>query len=328
MADAGFGLLREQLVGGGISWSASCASPTPPSTCGRCSPRSMRRWTHEPGHVRAVRDTCHDPIEPERLLADPLVRLCLDHLTPSQQKRLERDLELAVSIQQGLLPRSRSRPDRGDGLRVPAGPPRERRLVLPAGRRRRQGGGGFDADDTAARHVPRPRAAWPVAAAAGRTREHDLLREHLADALRNAREPARPGERRRGGLQRRSPAPVLVHDGLASRIGAGGLPVGMFCSADYATTAVTMTAGDTLALYTDGLSEARTPQARSRPGWDCGCVRGAGGQEPRAVVSGCLSAVEPLQVGAGGGRHYHDGHCPPAELRTGAGPWAPRHYPR
>jgi hypothetical protein len=48
---------------------------------------------------------------------------------------------------------------------------------------------------------------------------------------------------------------VLVHDGRASRIEAGGLPVGMFCGAEYETTTVTMAEGDTLALYTDGLSE-------------------------------------------------------------------------
>jgi RNA polymerase-binding transcription factor DksA len=39
-------------------------------------------------------EECHDPIERDRLLADPLVRLCLDHLTAPQRRRLEEDLEL------------------------------------------------------------------------------------------------------------------------------------------------------------------------------------------------------------------------------------------
>jgi len=44
-------------------------------------------------------DVCHDPVETDRLIADPLTRLCLDHLTPNQQRALEDDLELAAQIQ-------------------------------------------------------------------------------------------------------------------------------------------------------------------------------------------------------------------------------------
>ena len=49
---------------------------------------------------------CHDSVEKDRLLADPLVRLCLDHLTSDEQRALERDLELASRVQRGLLPRT------------------------------------------------------------------------------------------------------------------------------------------------------------------------------------------------------------------------------
>src|ERR1700747_3796913 len=49
-------------------------------------------------------ETCHDSVEPERLLADPLVRFCLDHLTSAEQRALARDLSLAASIQRALLP--------------------------------------------------------------------------------------------------------------------------------------------------------------------------------------------------------------------------------
>src|SRR6202041_2280510 len=49
---------------------------------------------------------CHDSVEKDRLLADPLVRLCLDHLTSDEQRALERDLELAARVQRGLLPRT------------------------------------------------------------------------------------------------------------------------------------------------------------------------------------------------------------------------------
>jgi phosphoserine phosphatase RsbU/P len=50
-------------------------------------------------------ETCNDPIEPERLIVDPLVRHCLDHLTPEEQRALERDLDAARQVQNNLLPR-------------------------------------------------------------------------------------------------------------------------------------------------------------------------------------------------------------------------------
>src|ERR1700747_3755918 len=55
-------------------------------------------------------ETCHDPVEQDRLLADPLVRYCLDHLTQPQRAALQRDLDLASQVQRNLLPQK--------GLRV------------------------------------------------------------------------------------------------------------------------------------------------------------------------------------------------------------------
>jgi phosphoserine phosphatase RsbU/P len=49
-------------------------------------------------------ETCHELIESDRLLCDPLVRFCLDHLTRDERNALERDLELAARVQRGLLP--------------------------------------------------------------------------------------------------------------------------------------------------------------------------------------------------------------------------------
>jgi phosphoserine phosphatase RsbU/P len=52
-----------------------------------------------------VCEACLGTVEPERLLADPLARVCLDCLRPEEARALEADLELAASIQAGLLPR-------------------------------------------------------------------------------------------------------------------------------------------------------------------------------------------------------------------------------
>ena len=49
-------------------------------------------------------ETCREPIELDRLISNPLVRFCLDHLTQPERTALERDLELAAQVQKGLLP--------------------------------------------------------------------------------------------------------------------------------------------------------------------------------------------------------------------------------
>ncbi len=50
-------------------------------------------------------ESCHDSIEADRLLCNPLLRFCLDHLSQDEQRALERDLALAAGIQRALLPR-------------------------------------------------------------------------------------------------------------------------------------------------------------------------------------------------------------------------------
>lgn len=49
-------------------------------------------------------EVCREPIETERLVVDPLIRVCLDHLSEHQQRVLEQDLDMASKIQQALLP--------------------------------------------------------------------------------------------------------------------------------------------------------------------------------------------------------------------------------
>src|SRR6266700_824774 len=53
---------------------------------------------------------CHESVERDRLLADPLVQYCLDHLTKHERAALQRDLDLAAKVQRNLLPQN--------GLRV------------------------------------------------------------------------------------------------------------------------------------------------------------------------------------------------------------------
>src|SRR5262245_54838580 len=46
-------------------------------------------------------EKCHDPIEVDRLLADPMVRFCLDDLSGDERRALEQDMALAAKIQRG-----------------------------------------------------------------------------------------------------------------------------------------------------------------------------------------------------------------------------------
>jgi phosphoserine phosphatase RsbU/P len=50
-------------------------------------------------------EECHESIEADRLLCDPLVQFCLDHLSTEEQRALEKDMDLAAGIQRALLPR-------------------------------------------------------------------------------------------------------------------------------------------------------------------------------------------------------------------------------
>jgi len=54
-------------------------------------------------------ETCGDAIEGERLAIDPLIRNCLDHLTPMEQRILEHDLDLAHQVQSAFLPKRGAR---------------------------------------------------------------------------------------------------------------------------------------------------------------------------------------------------------------------------
>jgi sigma-B regulation protein RsbU (phosphoserine phosphatase) len=51
-----------------------------------------------------VCEVCAGVVSTDELMENPLARVCLECLTPKQQRALEYDLELAAQIQKGLLP--------------------------------------------------------------------------------------------------------------------------------------------------------------------------------------------------------------------------------
>src|SRR5215470_17099979 len=63
------------------------------------------------GGTYGLCEVCHDTVEADRLIANPLERFCLDHLNANERRALEDDLTLASQIQQGLLPGHNFRAD-------------------------------------------------------------------------------------------------------------------------------------------------------------------------------------------------------------------------
>ena len=53
------------------------------------------------------------------------------------------------------------------------------------------------------------------------------------------------------------PPPLVITGGHHQEVRATGVPIGMFCESQFSSTHVTLGVGDTLLMYTDGLTEAR-----------------------------------------------------------------------
>jgi len=216
-------------------------------------------------------EICHEPIEEDRLLGDPLLRNCLDHLTSDQRCALERDLDLTSRIQRRLLPRQNLSLN---GWEVyyhyePAGTVSGDYcdLVSPAAE---AGALFFILGDVSGKGVA---ASMLVA------HLHALFRSLIAVGLpvnelveranRLFCESVMPGHFAtlvcgRAGVSGEVEvsnaghcSPLWVQGGEVRGLESTGLPLGAICGGQYSTKTIQLNTGDSLVLYTDGLSEAR-----------------------------------------------------------------------
>jgi len=216
-------------------------------------------------------EVCHEAIESERLAADPLIRYCIDYLTPSQQRALEQDLELAARIQSALLPPKD----------ISHGGWRTAYHFEPAGLvsgdycdliKTKDGGLYFMLGDVSGKGV---------GAAMLMSHLHALFRALISVELPLAQIVERASRvfcestqahqyatlvcgraNAQGDIEicNAGHLPSLVLRGTnCSYLDANGLPLGLFCSEEFSIDTVKMRRGDFLMLLTDGLSEAQNP---------------------------------------------------------------------
>jgi sigma-B regulation protein RsbU (phosphoserine phosphatase) len=213
-------------------------------------------------------EVCHDPVETERLLADPLTRFCLGDLTPREQRALEEDLELASQIQAGLLP---PRSQQIDGWEVsyhyqPAGAVSGDYCDLIRGEDQSLH---FVLGDVSGKGVAASMLMAHLNAMFRTLISINLPLEQMVErASRVFCESTLPtqyatlvcGRATTNGEVELCNAghlpPLLIQEGKVTNIAATGLPVGVFCSESFSVSRVQMNKGDSLFLYTDGLSES------------------------------------------------------------------------
>jgi phosphoserine phosphatase RsbU/P len=214
-------------------------------------------------------ETCHDPIEPERLVADPLIRFCIDHLSPREQRALEHDLELAAHIQREMLPKASMRVD-GWAFAYHYQPAAtvsgDYCDVIPGN----SGDVYFIVGDVAGHGVA---AAMLMSHLSALLRTLISLGLPLSDIMERANRAfcdstlashyatlvcghaCQSGEIEISNAGH--PPPLLLHGDVVMRIDATGLPIGMFCSGRFPSYTIQLAPGDALLFYTDGLPEAR-----------------------------------------------------------------------
>jgi phosphoserine phosphatase RsbU/P len=213
-------------------------------------------------------DVCHEPVESERLIADPLTRLCIDHLSPHEQRALEDDLELAGRIQTGLLPEPTQKIDgweiayhyqpagvvSGDYCDVISDGKQNVLFVLGD-----VSGKGVAASMLMAHLQAMFRTLISVALPleqmierASRVFCESTLPTHYATLVCGKTDPSGSIEVCNAGHL----PPLLFQAGTVRQIAATGLPVGIFCNEHFTVNRMQLERGDTLLLYTDGFSEA------------------------------------------------------------------------
>jgi sigma-B regulation protein RsbU (phosphoserine phosphatase) len=217
-----------------------------------------------------VCESCHGEIEEERLAADPLVRVCLQCLNPTQRRDLERDLRTAAQVQSALLPPATLSRCGWEAayLWEPLGPVSGDHIDMPP----------TDDPDGPIHLFLGDVAGKGIAASLLQSQLHALFRAaevpglDLRDLVTrvnrlfcNAIGPQAYAtmvatrlysDGKVQWINAGHPPPFLIDMDGARELGGHDLPLGMFCDTPFVQREVELKPGDTLVLYTDGWTEA------------------------------------------------------------------------
>lgn len=243
---------------------------------------------------------CHEPIEHDRLLADPLLCFCLDHLSDSQRQALQRDLDLAAKVQRNLLPPAGLRTGSWDTSYhyAPLGPvsgdycdliPFDGHLFFVLGD---VSGKGVAASmlmtQLHALFRSLIRMSLPLGQIVNQANHvfcESALAGHYATLVCGQAQPTGEIEIYNAG---HCPAVVLKRTGT-SQIESSGLPLGMFCELSVSKTQLHLEPGEMLFLYTDGFSEASCADEEYGVERIANLLRQHEGRPPDEVIAACLS---------------------------------------
>ena len=254
-------------------------------------------------------ETCHDPVEKERLLSNPLVRFCLDHLTREEQRALESDLELAARIQKGLLPPPE----------LSAGGWQVRYHYEPAGPVsgdycdvfETDGGLLFLFGDVSGKGVAASMLMSHLHATfRSLARANSPLQEMVEAANRLFSESTLAGQfatlvvgraTNDGSVEFVSaghlPVLHLGRDGAKSE-GATGVPLGMFTNSHFPVHRLSLSSGEALLIYTDGFTESCNPVSEE---YGVNRVRETAQRHyaatPERLIAGCLADLQDFAAG-------------------------------
>lgn len=242
-------------------------------------------------------EECHDTVERDRLLADPLVRYCLDHLSAPERAILQRDLDMASQLQQGLLPPVDLKAAGWETSYhyAPVGPvsgdycdlyPSDGQLFFVLGD---VSGKGVAASMRMTQLHALFRSLIGMGLSLGEIVAH--INRFLCDsALAGQYATLVCGRAKLGGeveLFNAGHLPAIaVRHGRVQQLGSTGLPLGMFRETSFTSACLQMNEGDTLFLYTDGLSEAR----RENDEYGIDRVMGLVSRQSSSTTAGLISA--------------------------------------
>ena len=256
-------------------------------------------------------EACDGYVEPERLLADPLVRVCLGELNEIQRQALQDDLELASVIQRGLLPTNGLGHTawKADFAYQPLGPVSGDYCdIIPAGDDLFFILGDVSGKGMAASLLMSSlHAIFHTLVPLGIELDQMMKRANsllVESSLSNQFATLVCGRASADGRVEIVNAghlpPVVIKNGMVGELNFSGLPLGMFHETEFSISKIKLNRGDSLLLFTDGVTECANADGTELG--TCTIFEALGGtkwDEPTAMIGKCLEVIDGHRGTAG-----------------------------